>query len=303
MITKKIIITIASTVTILTLSTGATVFILNNNKNKNIKEETTTTTQIQTDFTKTTEKTTVIEEKTTTQTVEDNINNITINDNSKPTTTTTAPSVMTPKNSNEPPRQTTTRIVNEETVVRKDDKYHVTQIITYLDTYKVYENNSKELINRIQKSSSYDYSTFNATTAELRAEASSISASNTSVYQEMLGYVNELRATEGADPVTLDSSLSLAATVRALEIAWSGKISHTRPNGTRCFTVLEDLGIAVNAAGENIAGYNPNAKHTFNQWYNSEGHHKNMVDKDFTRLGVGKVTLNGQTHWVQMFAG
>ena len=302
MITKKIIITIASTVTILTLSTGATIFILNNNKNKNIKEETTTTTQIQTDFTKTTENTTIIEENTTTQTVDDNINNITINDNSKPTTTT-APSVMTPKNSNEPPRQTTTRIVNEETVVRKDDKYHVTQIITYLDTYKVYENNSKELINRIQKSSSYDYSTFNATTAELRAEAASISASNTSVYQEMLGYVNELRATEGADPVTLDSSLSLAATVRALEIAWSGKISHTRPNGTRCFTVLEDLGITVHAAGENIAGYNPNAKHTFNQWYNSEGHHKNMVDKDFTRLGVGKVTLNGQTHWVQMFAG
>lgn len=275
---NKIIIIIVSIIGVLTLST-ISIIILSNKHEKNIKEK--TTTSIET-TTSTDETTTYTTEATTSETT--TTNNTATRNQTKTTT-----------------KKITSNVVTEERTERKEGKYHVSQIITYVDTYRIHEDGRKELITTKQKSSKYDYSTYSATTNELKPEATTISNSNTAIYQEMLGYVNQLRSSEGASPLILDSSLNLAATIRAIEIAWSGKFDHTRPNGTKCFTVYDELGISSSAKGENIAGYNANVKYTFDQWNNSPGHHANMVSTDFTKIGVGKYTLNGKSYWVQLF--
>lgn len=91
------------------------------------------------------------------------------------------------------------------------------------------------------------------------------------------------------DKLTLDEDLCLAAQIRSNEIVKS--FSHTRPNGKKCFTVLDDNSITYFAAGENIAAGNKTGKATFIQWkedndnYSGQGHRRNMLG-NFTKIGI-----------------
>ena len=90
--------------------------------------------------------------------------------------------------------------------------------------------------------------------------------------------------------LTLDEDLCKAAQIRANEIV--SKFSHTRPNGLKCFTVLIELSISYSAVGENIAAGNKSGEKTFLQWkednekYSGQGHRRNMLGKNFTRIGI-----------------
>ena len=90
--------------------------------------------------------------------------------------------------------------------------------------------------------------------------------------------------------LTLDEDLCKAAQIRANEIV--SKFSHTRPNGSGCFTVLNELSISYSAVGENIAAGNKSGERTFLQWkednekYSGQGHRRNMLGKNFTRIGI-----------------
>lgn len=148
---------------------------------------------------------------------------------------------------------------------------------------------------------SYDFSTYNATTNDLKPEAKSVAASNKTTYQEILKYVNELREKEESSPLVLEDKLSEAATARAIEMAWANKFSHTRPNNTTCFTIIDEYNISAFAAAENIAIDQRTAKEAFNSWNTSSGHHANMINKNFTKIGIGKYILNGRYYWVQLF--
>lgn len=170
--------------------------------------------------------------------------------------------------------------------------YNDVATISYKYGVKVTTLNSKN---------KYDHSTFNATTSDLKPEATSVASSNKSIYNEVLKYVNELREKEGASPLVLDNTLSIAATTRAIEMAWGGNFSHTRPNGKTCFTVIDDYNIPTMLAGENIALNQITAKGVFNSWNNSSEHHANMVNKNFTKIGIGKYNLDGKIYWVQLF--
>lgn len=76
----------------------------------------------------------------------------------------------------------------------------------------------------------------------------------TDLINEVYEITNNYRSLVGVSSLTLDSSLVEAASIRAKEL--SDSFSHTRPNGSSCFTVLSELGISYGTAGENIAaGY------------------------------------------------
>ncbi len=122
-------------------------------------------------------------------------------------------------------------------------------------------------------------------------------------FEEMLKQVNRLRSSYGAAPLTLDDRLCAAASLRAREII--SKLSHTRPDNSDCFTVLEQYNMPqYSFAGENIAAGSHDVSGTMDQWINSEGHFKNMISTNFTKLGVGVVhvpnTFYG-SYWVQEF--
>ena len=57
---------------------------------------------------------------------------------------------------------------------------------------------------------------------------------------EVLNLVNEERAKVGVAPLSLADDLQAAANIRAREIVQS--FSHTRPDGSDCFTVMQYRG-------------------------------------------------------------
>ena len=112
--------------------------------------------------------------------------------------------------------------------------------------------------------------------------------------------VNAARQDAGLSELELDADLCAAAQARAREIAQS--FSHTRPDGSSCFTILEEFGISYRAAGENIAMGQRTPEEVMDGWMNSSGHRANILNGTFTSIGVGYyVGGAGAAHWVQIF--
>ncbi len=149
-----------------------------------------------------------------------------------------------------------------------------------------------------------DFSGYNATTNDLRSEAESLVNKNWNIYEEHLKYVNAYREEKGVSPLVLDKTMSIAATVRALEMAYTNELSHTRPNGSTCYTIFDDFNLGGSWQGENIAAGDDTAKDVAESWRNSPGHYSNMINTKFTKIGIGMTYLQGTTYgyyWVQIF--
>ena len=126
------------------------------------------------------------------------------------------------------------------------------------------------------------------------------STGTSSAAQAVLAEVNAARAQNGLSALTLDANMNRAAAVRAAELAQS--FSHTRPNGSRGLTALNEAGVSYRTAGENIASGQQTAQAVVSAWMNSSGHRANILSASFGRMGVGQATIGGRTYWVQLFA-
>ena len=111
---------------------------------------------------------------------------------------------------------------------------------------------------------------------------------------------NNDRSLVGVSSLTLDSSLVEAASIRAKEL--SDSFSHTRPNGSSCFTVLSELGISYGTAGENIAVGYSSSQSVMEGWRSSSGHYQNIISSKFKKIGIGVNIINNQYYWVQIFS-
>ena len=121
--------------------------------------------------------------------------------------------------------------------------------------------------------------------------------------QEVLAQCNAQRQANGIAALSLDPELTKAANIRAQEIATL--FSHTRPDGRKCFTVLDQIGYSYWSAGENIAAGYGNSSAVMNGWMNSPGHRSNILNAGFKRLGVGYVYIPNSDYgyyWVQIFS-
>lgn len=105
----------------------------------------------------------------------------------------------------------------------------------------------------------------------------------------------------GALPaLELDPVLTAAAEQRAAELAVS--FSHTRPDGSLCFSVNNDI------VGENIAGYYNDPVAMFEAFaeaqygYDGQGHRRNMLDPEHTHVGIATLRINNITYWTMEFS-
>ena len=119
---------------------------------------------------------------------------------------------------------------------------------------------------------------------------------------EVLRITNAERMNEGLLPLTMFPAMQTATDIRALEIVES--FSHTRPDGTDCFTVFDEVGVSWSTVGENIAaGYSTPAA-VMDGWMNSPGHRANILKSAFKHIGVGYTYSQGSdygAYWVQLF--
>lgn len=122
----------------------------------------------------------------------------------------------------------------------------------------------------------------------------------TDLINEVYEITNNYRSLVGVSSLTLDSSLVKAASIRAKEL--SDSFSHTRPNGSSCFTVLSELGISYGTAGENIAAGYSSSQSVMEGWRFSSGHYQNIISSKFKKIGIGVNIINNQYYWVQIFS-
>ena len=86
--------------------------------------------------------------------------------------------------------------------------------------------------------------------------------------KEVLDLVNVERTKRGLNPLAMgDAKLQAAANERAVEVAQVA--SHTRPDGTNCFTVLKEYGVDDTATGENAAWGEASPEEVVADWMNS----------------------------------
>lgn len=189
-----------------------------------------------------------------------------------------------------------------ETTTSTTTKYGVKITDTIKITYNVYSDGTKVETSRKKTKTSYDYSGYNATTDDLKTEAAALTNNNTTKANEVLGYLNTYRAEVNVKGVELDRTLTIAANIRALELAYSQKFSHDRPNGSKFHTAITEIGGTWNYVGENIAGGYPSAKSVSEAWKNSSGHYANMINENYNKVGIGHVYVNGMDYWVQLFS-
>lgn len=140
------------------------------------------------------------------------------------------------------------------------------------------------------------------TPAQPAAPAQTDSAEfNTAYEAEVLRLVNIERAKYGLSPLVQDNGATQTAHLRAKEIVKS--FSHTRPDGSSCFTAAKEFGVTYRSAGENIAYGYPTPNAVVTGWMNSEGHRKNILSGSFSKIGIGCYKSGGVLYWSQFFIG
>lgn len=120
---------------------------------------------------------------------------------------------------------------------------------------------------------------------------------------DILRRVNIERFNEGEICLAMPGALQDACDTRAKEIAES--FSHTRPNGSSCFTAIKNF--SYSTAGENIY-HCPSKTRTLDtaramtSWMESPGHRANILKTAYTYIGVGSYETGEDSTAVQMFA-
>ncbi|WP_367337252.1 CAP domain-containing protein [Aminivibrio sp.] len=123
------------------------------------------------------------------------------------------------------------------------------------------------------------------------------------VSNELLKLINADRRKTGARDLKLDATLSKAAARRASEQpkVWG----HTRPNGKSYSSVFAEFNLNPARSGENVASNTKplKASHFHEQFMNSPGHKKVLLNPDYSVVGLGFHQEGGRTYCVELFAG
>lgn len=105
---------------------------------------------------------------------------------------------------------------------------------------------------------------------------------------DLLGRVNNLRASVGRAGYNWNGALAAAAQSQAQWIIETGNVSHTRPDGSGPRTRALNSGYPSTQVSENIyGGTNAGANDAWVFWVNSGIHYAGMVNAAYNDIGVG----------------
>lgn len=120
----------------------------------------------------------------------------------------------------------------------------------------------------------------------------------------LITLINQVRAEAGLAPLAPAPELMAAAQEHSLEMAMSGFISHTGPDGRTAPQRMRDAGYAWLRCGENIAVSQPTPELAVQFWMNSPPHRANILDPGMREVGVGYVRQEaGYGHYWTMTLG
>ncbi|MCM3593431.1 CAP domain-containing protein [Brevibacillus borstelensis] len=132
-----------------------------------------------------------------------------------------------------------------------------------------------------------------------KAPASNTVNASSQFAREVANLVNQERAKAGLAPLAYDAALEKVALAKAADMDQNNYFDHNSPTYGSPFDMMKRFGVSYMTAGENIAMGQRSAEEVMQQWMNSDGHRKNIMNPNFTKIGVGY--QNG--YWVQEFTG
>jgi uncharacterized YkwD family protein/spore coat assembly protein SafA len=124
------------------------------------------------------------------------------------------------------------------------------------------------------------------------------------IEHDVVELVNQERAKYGLSPLRPDWQTARVARHKSQDMRDKRYFSHTSPTYGSPFQMLKAYNISYRAAGENIAMGQRTPQEVVKAWMNSEGHRKNILNPNFTHIGVGYAKGGtGRHYWTQMFIG
>ncbi|MFF9343585.1 CAP domain-containing protein [Streptomyces sp. NPDC014773] len=117
---------------------------------------------------------------------------------------------------------------------------------------------------------------------------------------EVLRLVNVERGKAGCSPIQPSDGLARLAGAFSADMAARNFFDHTDPDGTSPWSRAQAAGI-TGLGAENIARGQVDATAVMVSWMNSDGHRANILNCDFTTLGVGVHFGDGGPWWTQDF--
>ncbi len=132
-----------------------------------------------------------------------------------------------------------------------------------------------------------------STVAVTAAPAAAVGELSTAEEAQFLAQINDLRASRGAAPLQLLSTMTAAARDHTFAMAEAGQIYHTNSLSTGAPSGWTKL-------GENV-GYGSGTTMLMNAFINSSGHLRNLVDPVFTHIGIGVVRNGGVIYTTHRF--
>ncbi|MDQ0299945.1 putative YkwD family protein [Salibacterium salarium] len=120
--------------------------------------------------------------------------------------------------------------------------------------------------------------------------------------QEVIQLTNQEREQAGLDPLQSYSELSDVARDKSKDMRDAGYFDHNSPNYGSPFDMMDTYGIEYSGGGENIAAGQRSPEEVVEGWMNSQGHRENILNSDFTHIGVGHAEGGSYgDYWTQMF--
>jgi len=123
--------------------------------------------------------------------------------------------------------------------------------------------------------------------------------------EEVARLVNKERTDRGLQPLTLNSSLANVARIKSADMRDNNYFGHISPTYGDPGQMLQRFGINWRSYGENIAAGQSTPAAVMNSWMNSPGHRSNILNPNFTDIGVGYVpgtsSSTYSSYWTQLF--
>ncbi|MFP3725868.1 CAP domain-containing protein [Priestia filamentosa] len=120
--------------------------------------------------------------------------------------------------------------------------------------------------------------------------------------KEVVRLTNIERTKAGLAPLTYDWELARVARIKSMDMRDNNYFSHYSPTYGDPFIMMQDFGIKFSKAGENIAARQDTPEKVVANFMSSESHRENILNPNFTKIGVGYANGGYLTHyWTQWF--
>lgn len=116
---------------------------------------------------------------------------------------------------------------------------------------------------------------------------------------QVVKLVNAERAKAGLSALSSDALLDKVAVAKVKDMSNNNYFDHQSPTYGSPFDMMKQFGVTYSYAGENIAKGQKTPQEVVTAWMNSAGHRANILNANFTHIGVGY--YNG--YWAQEFIG